>query len=159
MSLIKHGFEPIFDGDSKVLILGSFPSVKSREQSFYYGNPRNRFWKVLGDFFGEEVPKSNESKREFVLNHGIALWDIVTECEIEGSSDNTIKNYTVANLQNILDKTKISVIIINGGKAYEIYAKHYAQLKIRAVRLPSTSPANFKFDGKLWIDELRRAFE
>ena len=121
MSEIKRGFEPCYDDNSKLLILGSFPSVKSRQVQFYYGNKQNRFWKTISGFFGDEVPQTVEEKKEFLKKRRIALWDIVTECEIEGSKDDTIKNFKVADIKKVLQNSKISFIIVNGGKAFFIF--------------------------------------
>lgn len=101
MAAIKYGFAPVFDGHSRVLILGSFPSVKSRQVEFYYGNRQNRFWRILCSFFGEGVPESVDEKKALLLRCNVALWDMVTECEIEGSSDASIKNYKVADLTKL----------------------------------------------------------
>ena len=104
--IIKHGFEPVYDKNSKVLILGSFPSVKSRQVDFYYGNKRNRFWETLCSYFGEAVPESTQDKIDFLLRRNIAIWDIVTECEIDGSKDDTIKNFKVADLKKVLQNSE-----------------------------------------------------
>ena len=104
MSDIKYGFEPFFQTDSKLLILGSFPSVKSRQVEFYYGNKQNRFWRTVCTFFGDEVPETTEGKKAFLKKRRIALWDIVTECEIVGSQDATIKNFKVANVEKLLKR-------------------------------------------------------
>ncbi len=157
-NLIKHGFGPVFDSESRVLILGSFPSVKSREINFYYGNKQNRFWKTVCGFFGEEVPEDTEGKKEFLLRRNIALWDIVEECEIVGSQDATIKNFKIANLKNLLQNSKISFIMLNGGKAYELFLSNYADIGVELAKLPSTSPANTKFDREAWYGELSRVF-
>lgn len=159
MSEIKRGFEPVWNRESKVLILGSFPSVKSRSSSFYYGNPQNRFWKVLCGYFGESVPYDNDGKRQFLYRRNIALWDVVAECEIVGSQDATIKNYTVADIPEVIEKSNISLIIVNGNKAYEIYSKHFSSIKTPCVKLPSTSPANTRFDKNLWYAALKAAFD
>ncbi len=148
------GFEPVFNRESKILILGSFPSVLSRKGGFYYGNNQNRFWKVLAAFFGCEIPVTNEQKRELVLKHGIALWDIVTECEIKGSMDANIKNYAVADLSEVLNHADIKKILLNGAKAYEIFSAHYPRLLDIAVKMPSTSSANVRFDINKWLKEL-----
>lgn len=153
-----RGFEPFYDGGSRVLILGSFPSVKSREQSFYYGHPQNAFWRILSGFFGEDKPKSVEEKKAFLQRNKIALWDIVTECEIVGSRDETIKNFTVANLKEVLQNAPIECIIINGGKAFSIFEKHYKGMEIPYFKLPSTSPANARRKDDEWYAVLRRAF-
>ena len=140
---VRHTFEPIFDEDSKILILGSFPSVKSRENNFYYGHPQNRFWKVLARVLEVEVPQSVEKKREFLLKHKIAIWDVIESCSIIGSSDTSIKNVIVNDFIKVLEHSSIERIYVNGGKAYELYHK-YAEKQTGkiAVKLPSTSPAN-----------------
>lgn len=157
MTTVK-GFAPFFDKDSTVLILGSFPSVKSREQSFYYGNPYNAFWRILSTFFGDELPDGVEEKKEFLLRNKVALWDVVTECEIVASRDDTIKNFKVANLQEVLQNAPISCILINGGKAFSIFEKHYEGIGIPYFKLPSTSPANARRNDDEWYAALRRAF-
>lgn len=148
------GFEPVFDEKSRILILGSFPSVLSRKGGFYYGNKQNRFWSMLADAFACPIPVTNEQKRELVLSRGIALWDIVTDCEIKGSMDADIRNYEVADLYEILNKTDIEKILINGAKAYEIFSAHYPELLNRAVKMPSTSSANVRYDKSKWLKEL-----
>lgn len=140
---LKHTFEPIFDKNSKVLILGSFPSVKSRENNFYYGHPQNRFWKVLAKIFEVEVPQSIEEKKTFLLEHNIAVWDVIESCTIIGSSDSSIKDVVVNNFSIVLENSKIDTIYVNGGKAYELYHRYAEkQTGIPAIKLPSTSPAN-----------------
>ena len=141
--MIEHPIKPVFDKDSKILILGSFPSVKSREANFFYGHPQNRFWKVLARIFETEVPTTVEEKRAFLLEHHIAVWDVIHSCDIEGSSDSSIKNVTANDLSNILDQAEIQQIFVNGKKA-EQYYKKYMEKKInrKAICLPSTSPAN-----------------
>lgn len=159
MSELVQGFDPVYDKDSKVLILGSFPSVKSRRVEFYYGNPQNRFWRVVCSYFGESIPESTESKREFLKRRNIALWDIVTECRIVGSQDATIKNFKVADLKTLLQNSKIGFIILNGGKAFSIFREHYTDIHTGYCKVPSTSPANTRFDEKEWKDALSRAFD
>lgn len=159
MSELVQGFDPVYDKDSKVLILGSFPSVKSRRVEFYYGNPQNRFWRVVCSYFGESVPESTESKREFLKRRNIALWDIVTECRIVGSQDATIKNFKVADLKTLLQNSKIGFIILNGSKAFSIFREHYTDIHTGYCKVPSTSPANTRFDEKEWKDALSRAFD
>ncbi|MCD8372833.1 MAG: DNA-deoxyinosine glycosylase [Clostridia bacterium] len=159
MKTLKHGFEPVFNPESEVLILGSFPSVKSREVEFYYGNRQNRFWRTLCGYFNSEIPESTAKKIEFLLKNKVALWDIVTECEIEGSKDDTIKNYAVANLEEILSAAKIKLIILNGGTAFNIFEKAYKGIEVDYVKLPSTSPANTRFDENLWINALDSVFK
>lgn len=158
MSGIKCGFKPVFDKNSRVLILGSFPSVKSRKVEFYYGNRQNRFWKILCGFFGEAVPESTEEKTALLLRHNVALWDIVTECEIEGSSDASIKNYKVAELDKVLLVSPIELIILNGGKSFEIFKKFYGKIAVPYIKLPSTSPANTRCDEGEWYRALNSVF-
>ena len=159
MSELVQGFDPVYDKDSKVLILGSFSSVKSRRVEFYYGNPQNRFWRVVCSYFGESIPESTESKREFLKRRNIALWDIVTECRIVGSQDATIKNFKVADLKTLLQNSKIGFIILNGSKAFSIFREHYTDIHTGYCKVPSTSPANTRFDEKEWKDALSRAFD
>ena len=150
-----EGFRPYFAPDAEILILGSFPSVKSRETSFYYGHPRNRFWRVLAAFYGEEVPQSVEERKAFVKAHGIALWDVVMSCEIVGSADATIRDYTVADLKEVLEAAPIKKILVNGTTAMKIFAKSYPELLPMTTALPSTSPANARFDVSAWENALR----
>lgn len=157
---IHHTFEPVYDENSRILILGSFPSVKSRENHFYYGHPQNRFWKVLASILEEAVPETIEEKKAMLLNHHIAIWDVIESCTILGSSDTSIKDVVVNDFTEILQNSKIEKIFVNGTKAYELHHK-YAEKKtgIKAVRLPSTSPANaaWKLDGlcQTWRELLR----
>ena len=150
-----EGFRPYFAPDAEILILGSFPSVKSRETSFYYGHPRNRFWRVLAGFYGKEVPQSVEERKAFVNAHGIALWDVVVSCEIVGSADATIRDYAVADLNEVLDAAPIKKILVNGTTAMKIFAKSYPELLPMTTALPSTSPANARFDVSAWENALR----
>lgn len=152
------GFAPFYGADSRVLILGSFPSVKSRAQNFYYGNRQNAFWRILSTFFGEELPQSVEEKKALLLRNGVALWDIVTECEITGSRDDTIKNFKVANLKEVLQNSAIECILVNGGTAFGIFKRYYKDLPTPAIKLPSTSPANTGRKDDEWFAALRRAF-
>ena len=158
MGEIFKGFEPVYDNNSKVLILGSFPSVKSRKVDFYYGNKQNRFWRTVTAFFGEELPDTVEEKRSFLCRNKIALWDIVTECEIVGSQDATIKNFKVADIKSFLQKTEIGYIILNGSKAFSIFETHNKDIGVPYIKLPSTSPANTRFDEQEWYNALSRAF-
>ena len=140
---VTHTFEPVFNKDSKILILGSFPSVKSRENNFYYGHPQNRFWKVLAKIFEEEVPETIEDKKSFLFEHHIAVWDVIESCTIIGSSDSSIKDVMVNDFSKVLENSAIERIYVNGGKAYELYHKYAEkQTGVKAVKLPSTSPAN-----------------
>lgn len=165
MSIIKSasvlrykGFEPVFDKNSEILILGSFPSVISRENGFYYGNKRNRFWNVLSKIFEVEIGNEKEKKTEFLLRHKIALWDIVETCEIEGALDSKIKNHTVVDLDTILNTAKINKIILNGKKAFKIFSERYSFKNLEIVCLPSTSPANISFDFTKWKNALKTNF-
>ncbi len=140
---IVHPFEPIFNENAKVLILGSIPSPKSREQGFYYGHPQNRFWKVLSKIFKEKLPMTNEEKKEFILNHHLALWDVVKRCEIKGASDSSIQNVEVNDIKALIKQTKIKYIITTGKKADALYQKYLSKsINISSISLPSTSPAN-----------------
>ena len=141
--MIVHPIPPIYDNNSKVLILGSFPSVKSREEGFFYGHPQNRFWKVIASIFNEEVPKTIDEKRSLLLRNHIAVWDVIESCDIEGSSDSSIKNVVVNDLNIILNEADIKDIYINGKTAFNYYRKYTEPLIGReAICLPSTSPAN-----------------
>lgn len=140
---VTHEFPPIFHRDSKVLILGSVPSVKSREQKFYYGHPQNRFWKMLAAITKEAVPETIEEKKRILQIHQIALWDVVAECDIIGSSDSSIKNVVPNDMDEILLHSDVKKILINGTKAYELFQK-YCAVDVTAVKMPSTSPANAK---------------
>lgn len=143
---VKHEFDPIFDENSEILILGTLPSVKSREQNFYYGHPQNRFWKVIAALFCEPVPERIPEKKDLLLKHYIALWDVIAECDIAGSSDSSIKNVVPAELSVILDHAPIRTIYANGAKAYDLYQKYTYPVTGRDIRkLPSTSPANAAF--------------
>ena len=132
-----HSLDPIYDANSKVLILGSFPSVKSRELKFYYANPQNQFWKIMQELFATKI----EDKKEFLLNNHIALWDVVKSCEIENSKDTSIKEVDVNDLDIILNKAKIKQIFTVGKKATELYQKYLLEKTgIKSIYLPSTSP-------------------
>lgn len=155
---MKMGFPPVYDENSKVLILGSFPSVKSREISFYYGNKQNRFWRTLCGFFRDDIPQSIEDKKKFLLRRGVALWDMATSCEIEGSADASVKNAELADLTEIFSHCKIEKILLNGNLAFELFCKKYADVKIPYKKLPSTSPANPRFDQEIWWRELDEIF-
>lgn len=138
-----HPFPPVYDERSEILILGSFPSIKSREVRFFYGHPQNRFWRVIAALFDSPVPQTTEEKTEFLLTHHVALWDVIASCEIEGSADSTIRSVTPNDLSVILSTSPIRQIFVNG-KTAETYYKRYTEPLTRrpAVCLPSTSPAN-----------------
>lgn len=151
-----HEIEPVFDECSKVLILGSFPSVKSREGKFFYHHPQNRFWKVLARVLECEVPETIEEKKEMLLQKGIAVWDVIASCEIEGSSDSSIKNVVPNDLGQILNAAHIVRIYTNGGTASKLYKKYcYGQTHIEDVKLPSTSPANAAYSLEKLTEEWR----
>ena len=141
--MILHPFPPLYDKNSRVLILGSFPSVKSREQMFFYGHPQNRFWKVIAKVFESEIPETIEEKTNFLLSNHIALWDVIASCEITGSSDSSIKNVVANDIEPILKSADIKEIFVNGKTAFKYYEK-YTKTKVgrEAICLPSTSPAN-----------------
>ena len=140
---LKHSIPPVYNSESKVLILGSFPSVKSRESNFFYGHPQNRFWRVIANICDSDLPNTIVDKQQMLLTNHIALWDVIDECDIEGSADSSIKNVKPNNLQPILKASKISHIFVNGKTAQKLYQKYLQnQTKMTAVYLPSTSPAN-----------------
>lgn len=155
--MINHPFPPLYDGESKILILGSFPSVKSREQNFFYGHPQNRFWKVISAVFGAETPNTIEEKKEFLHKNHIALWDIIASCEITGSSDSSIKNVIANDLTEILENSKVERVFVNGRTA-EKYYKLYTQENIgrKAIYLPSTSPANAAWNVDRLVSEWKK---
>lgn len=141
--MITHPISPVYNKDSKILILGSFPSVKSREAQFFYGHPQNRFWKVTARVFEEDVPDTTEEKRAFLLRNKIAVWDVIQSCDIVGSSDSSITNVVVNDIEPILSGSKIKKIYVNGKKAYSLYNKYIKPvIGVEAMCLPSTSPAN-----------------
>ncbi len=140
---INHPFPPLYDKNSKILILGSFPSVKSREEKFFYGHVQNRFWKVTAAVFGCNVPVTTKEKKQFLYSNGIALWDVIASCEIEGSSDSSIKNAVANDLSPIFETANIKQVFVNGKTAekyYNLYTKE--KVGMAAICLPSTSPAN-----------------
>lgn len=154
---VAHTFEPIFDGNSRILILGTFPSVKSRENNFYYGHPQNRFWKLLALLTKEAVPVTIKEKKELLLKHGIAIWDVICSCEIEGSSDSSIKNVEPNNLDCILEASPIKDIFGNGAKACQLYDRYMKPRICREIiKLPSTSPANAAWTLDKLFDEWGR---
>ncbi len=143
---VKHSFEPVYDENSRILILGSFPSVKSRETNFYYGHSQNRFWKLMARLLDVPVPETIEEKKHMLLSHGIAIWDVVSECDIHGSSDISICNVIPANINQVLREADIQLIIANGTAAYKLYEDYCEEHTGRqAVKCPSTSPANAVF--------------
>lgn len=155
--MITHPFPPLYDEKSEILILGSFPSVKSREEMFFYGHPQNRFWRVTAAVFGDAVPKTIAEKKAFLLKHHIALWDVIGACEITGSSDSSIRNVQVNDLSLILQKANIKCIYVNG-KTAEKYYKRYTEKETgrEAICLPSTSPANAAWSSEKLIAAWKR---
>lgn len=141
--MIQHPIEPVYNKYSRILILGSFPSVKSREEGFFYGHPQNRFWRVLSTVCKSEIPVTVEEKKKFLLDNHIAVWDVIASCDIVGSSDSSIKHVVPNDLCRILEIAPIESIFVNGKKAEQLYKK-YIEKKIgrEAICLPSTSPAN-----------------
>lgn len=160
MPSLTHTFDPVWDENSRILILGTFPSVKSRENQFYYGHPQNRFWKVTAALAAGakqegaikisqtkdeaiKIPQTIEEKKAMLLESRIALWDVIASCEIEGSSDSSIRNVVPNDIRGLLERSNIQAVFCNGGKAYELYVKYCEkQGGVKAVKLPSTSPAN-----------------
>ena len=154
---VIHGFEPVFDKNSRILILGSLPSVKSREQGFYYGHPRNRFWTVIAAVTGRDVPVTIPQKKLLLLETGIALWDVVSECDIAGSADSKIKNVIPADLSVITDKCRINAVYANGSTAAALYRKYQQSVTgMKITLLPSTSPANAAWSTEKLITEWKR---
>lgn len=149
----EHIFEPVYNKDSKILILGTFPSVKSRENRFFYGHPQNRFWKVLAALFDSEALSSVEEKKAFLLQHRIAIWDVIASCDITGSSDSSIKNVVPTDLSVILKNAEIEKIYANGATAAKLFHKYQEPIvKREIVTLPSTSPANAAFSLERLIE-------
>jgi len=152
----KHTLEPFYNKDSEILILGSFPSVKSREKGFYYAHPKNRFWQVLRIIYNEELIDI-DSKKKFLIKYKIALYDVCASCDIEKSKDASIKNVIPNNIESILKETNINKIYVNGKTAYNLYNKLLRnKINVEAIYLPSTSPANAKFKLEDLIKEYER---
>lgn len=152
--MLTHPIPPVFDRTSDILILGSFPSVKSREAQFFYGHPQNRFWKVTAAVFEAPEPHTIAEKRDFLLSHGIAVWDVIASCDIEGSSDSSIKNVVPNDLTQILNTANIRTIFVNGKTAEKYYNKYIKPTTGReAVCLPSTSPANAAWSVERLVTE------
>jgi len=153
---LRHGFGPVYDAHSRVLILGSFPSAMSREQQFYYGHPRNRFWPLLSAVLGEALPRSVEEKRALVLRRGVALWDAIEECDITGSSDSSIRNAVPTDLPRLLRSADIRAVFVNGAAAERVYRRWQLPLTgLEAQRLPSTSPANAAWSFERLVEAWR----
>lgn len=141
---IKHTLKPIYNSNSKILFLGSIPSITSRNNNFYYAHKQNRFWKIMSILFNIEL-NSNEEKKEFLLKYKIALYDIIKECEINNSSDSSIKNIKINNIENIINNSKIKYVFCDGKLTYNLFKKYYNYLNIKYYYLPSTSSANAKY--------------
>lgn len=159
MFQVDHPFPPVMENGSRILILGSFPSVKSREEGFFYGHPRNRFWPMLAQIFGEKTPATIPEKQSLLLRHHLALWDVIASCRIEGSSDASIRDAVPVDIRRVLDTANIRRIICNGALAGKLYQRHLQPLTgIEAAVLPSTSPANAAWDlprlADAWRDQL-----
>lgn len=157
---VSHGFGPVYDKKSRVLILGSFPSVKSREENFYYGHAQNRFWPLMTRLLDAPLPQSVEEKRTLLLGHGIALWDVIEECDILGSADSSIKNAVPTDIRRILDAADIQGIFCNGALAHKLYMRELFPVSgIEAVKLPSTSPANAAFSMERLYSQWRQILD
>ena len=154
MALEFHNIEPVYDENSKILILGSFPSVKSRETGFFYGHPQNRFWRVVAAVRNEAVPEMIAEKKAFLLRNGIAVWDVIKSCDITGSGDSSIKNAVPNDISVILKTAPIERIFCNGAASYKLYKRFLEpETGMTAVKLPSTSPANAAYSLDRLIDE------
>ena len=153
---IEHPISPTFDENSTILILGSFPSVKTREYGYFYGHPQNRFWRVMAALYGEDIPEGREQRRAFLLRNGVAAWDVIASCTIVGSSDSSIRDVTVNDLRPILSGSRVERIFVNGKTAEKMYRRYTEPLLgITAVCLPSTSPANAAYSLERLIGEWR----
>ena len=157
---IIHPIPPLYDENSRILILGSFPSVKSREAMFFYGHPQNRFWRLLALLFDEDIPSTVDEKRTLVLRHNIAMWDVIHSCTVTGSSDSSIRDVVPNDLSMILDNSSVERIYCNGALSYKMYMKYiYPSTGIKAYKLPSTSPANAAYSMDRLAKEWRRITE
>ncbi len=157
---MEHPIPPVYHQNSKILILGTFPSVKSREGQFFYHHPQNRFWSVMSSILGDERPITIADKKDMLLRNQIAVWDVIKSCDISGSSDSSIKNVVPNDLLEILKQSEIKGIMANGGRAYDLYMKYsYPMTGREIIKLPSTSPANAAFSLErlieIWADSLR----
>lgn len=157
---IIHPIPPLYNEHSRILILGSFPSVKSREAMFFYGHLQNRFWRLLALLFDEETPSTVDEKRMLALRHNIAMWDVIHSCTITGSSDSSIRDVVPNDLSVILDNSSVERIYCNGALSYKMYMKYiYPSTGIKAYKLPSTSPANAAYSMDRLAKEWRRITE
>lgn len=158
--MISHPIPPVWNENSKILILGSFPSVRSREEGFFYGHPRNRFWLILSQLLDEPVPESIGDKKKLLLLHEIALWDVIASCDVTGSADSSIKTVVPNDISVIINRAKIKRIFLNGRTAAALYSRYISKtINIEAVYLPSTSPANASWTTErlkeAWTEILR----
>lgn len=152
-NIVTHTLKPIFNENSKILILGTMPSPKSRANNFYYSNPQNRFWRVLSTIFNEKLPENNQERTALLLKHKIALWDVLASCEIKGADDSSIKNPVPNDLSIILDCCDIKAVFTTGTKAFSLYKRFCEpKTKIPAISLPSTSPANCRISLESLIE-------
>lgn len=159
--MLVHPVKPIYNENSEILILGTFPSVKSREACFFYSHPQNRFWPVMARICNSQVPDTVDDKTKLILNHHFALWDVIHSCEITGSSDSSIKNVVPNDIKSIIAQTKVDRIFVNGRKAESLYKKYLEKdIGITAVCLPSTSPANASWSidrlFEYWNEKINR---
>ncbi len=157
MERVGHGFGPFYDGNSKILILGSFPSVRSREASFYYAHPQNRFWRVLALLFDDDVPETLFEKHCFLHSHGVALWDVVESCEIKGSSDSSIRGVVPTDISQLCREIPIQRIILNGRTAERYFRRFFPDFDVPTSAVPSTSPANAAWSLDMLADAWRSA--
>ena len=156
----SHEFPPVFDENSEILILGSFPSVKSRQESFFFFFPQNRFWKLMAQLLNESTPKDTKDKIVMLKKHKIALWDVIESCDIVGSSDSSISNVVPVDISQILSRANIIKVYANGGKAFELYNKYlYPKTKLDITKLPSTSPANAGYSFDKLLSEWKKILE
>ena len=157
---VKHPFVPLYDKNSRILILGSLPSAASRKQNFYYGHPFNRFWKVLAALYEEETPVTITDKKTFLKKHHIALYDVIGECDIRGSSDTSVRNVIPTDLEDIIRNSNISRVFCNGKLSGRLYKKyHEAKTGIEAMVLPSTSPANASYTMDRLLEEWKEILD
>ena len=156
--IITHTIAPVYDHTSRVLLLGTMPSPKSRQAGFFYGHPQNRMWPVLARIFGEPVPMGPDARRDFLLRHHIAMWDVLSACTIRGADDSSIRDPVPNDLRPILDAAPIAAIFTTGKKAFALYNRHIRPVTGRdAVCLPSTSPANCRYETMSTLTEAYRA--
>lgn len=153
--MLQHPFAASLSADSRILILGSFPSVKSRQLGFYYGHPRNRFWPLMAQVFQEPLPASIAEKEALLTMHRIALWDVIQSCELKGSMDHHIRRAQPNDLPTLIREAPIQRILLNGQLAYKEYQRYFSDIPLPAIALPSTSPANAAWS----LDRLKEAWE